>query len=233
MTVLVGRCPHFSHAESWNLQVDEWLKDFSLKEREEYSNVKALNANDVRKAVRSVSLFAHYLVHKALAQVGVDLNSVAYSRNDFGRPLYIGGVPLDASISHEQDCAAVAALRACSEHARVGIDLVNTSDKSFRQLEPFRELFRGEWDTIEQSPSRLPIFWAIKEAKSKALGNGLFADTAKTRAILLDTSLDLKGRQSVVVSVVDYLLERRGDLAPVAVKVSSLTNQFDVILEFS
>lgn len=119
---------------------------------------------------RKLKLLSLGLLQKALAENGHEnfrINELQYDKS--GRP-YFNGAVFDFSISHTDNCAAVA----FSENCRAGIDIERISEIDFSD---FTDFFTAEqWEEIYSSENPLQSFyrnWTIIESSAKADGRGL------------------------------------------------------------
>jgi 4'-phosphopantetheinyl transferase len=113
-------------------------------------------------------LFGKLLTLKGFEAMGlrVDLNNLKH--NSFGKP-YFENLP-DFNVTHSGNLVACA----LAIQGKVGLDAEALVHQEYKL---FKDIFRPEeWEQIESANEPMGIFysiWTIKEAITKAIGNGL------------------------------------------------------------
>jgi len=122
-----------------------------------------------RKEDRLIRMTAYYLLKQALeknGRLGYRLPDLQYTAE--GKPFFTG-TDFDFSISHTEQCAAVAI-----SDRRVGIDIEKVKTIDFND---FKNIFPGGvWNSINTSADKTGTFysyWTILESAVKADGRGL------------------------------------------------------------
>lgn len=128
---------------------------------------------------RAATLAGHSLLAEALKLHGLsrfDLYNIKYDK--YRRP-YIEG-DLDFNIAHTSGMA----ICAITNNGRIGVDIEKIRDFNINDC---KQIFSAEeWDEMNSLPNKLHEFyrlWTLKEAVTKADGQGFYVDPSKVVAI--------------------------------------------------
>ncbi|EUC65390.1 phosphopantetheinyl transferase [Rhizoctonia solani AG-3 Rhs1AP] len=167
------------------------------------------------------SLVGQLLPRYWLRQKQIDPGTIGFEATEHGKPIITQSlVPLTFNVTHDLDMVAIA----CGSGEPVGIDVMRVALPRRTSMNEFVE-FVSEQLTAKEKEAvgptagseatrlvRLYRMWTVKEAYTKALGEGLGYDFARIEYDVLDGKVTVDGKPPLGWEIVSFLLRHAADV---------------------
>ncbi|CEL58141.1 L-aminoadipate-semialdehyde dehydrogenase-phosphopantetheinyl transferase OS=Mus musculus GN=Aasdhppt PE=2 SV=1 [Rhizoctonia solani AG-1 IB] len=166
------------------------------------------------------SLIGQLLPRYWLRQKQVSLDVVRFEATEHGKPIIAQSpVPLTYNVTHDSDMVAIA----CGSGESVGIDLMRVALPRRTSMNEFvdfvsEQLTAREKEALDPRVGneatrllRLYRMWTVKEAYTKALGEGLGYDFARIEYDVLEGTVTVDGKPPSGWEIVSFLVRRIAD----------------------
>ncbi|QRV91258.1 4'-phosphopantetheinyl transferase superfamily [Ceratobasidium sp. AG-Ba] len=172
------------------------------------------------------SLLGHLLPRYWLTQKAVSLGQVKFGKTEYGKPMITSSpTPLSYNVTHDSDMVAIA----CEAGNPIGVDVMKVALPRNTKMHEFVEFVSDQLSAREKQilqpssgdePSRLLWLyrmWTVKEAYTKALGEGVGYDFARIEYDVLNQTVKVDGRVPLGWDIVSFLVPYQADTYVVSV----------------
>ncbi|KAF8708181.1 4'-phosphopantetheinyl transferase superfamily, partial [Rhizoctonia solani] len=179
-----------------------------------------INNQAVYKLVPKGSLIGQLLPRYWLRQKQIDTEMVKFEATEHGKPIITqSSVPLTYNVTHDSDMVAIA----CGAGEPVGIDVMKIALPRRTSMGEFIEFVSDQLTACEKEALhpragneatrllRLYRMWTIKEAYTKALGEGLGYDFARIEYDVLEGTVTVDGEPPSGWDIVSFLVQHATD----------------------
>ncbi|CAE6522174.1 unnamed protein product [Rhizoctonia solani] len=166
------------------------------------------------------SLIGQLLPRYWLRQKQIDLETVGFETTEHGKPIITQSpVPLTYNVTHDSDAVAIA----CGSGEPVGIDVMRVALPRRTSMNEFVEFVSEQLTAREKAALdpeagseatrllRLYRMWTVKEAYTKALGEGLGYDFARIEYDVLNEKVAVDGKPPSGWEIVSFLAKHATD----------------------
>ncbi|KAH7344559.1 4'-phosphopantetheinyl transferase superfamily [Rhizoctonia solani] len=166
------------------------------------------------------SLIGQLLPRYWLCQKQIDPATVGFETTEHGKPIITqSSVPLTYNVTHDSDMVAIA----CSSGEPVGIDVMKVALPRRTSMNEFVEFVSEQLTAREKEaldpragnePTRLLRLyrmWTVKEAYTKALGEGLGYDFARIEYDVLNRQVTVDGNPPSGWEIASFLVRHMTD----------------------
>ncbi|KAF8609515.1 4'-phosphopantetheinyl transferase [Ceratobasidium sp. AG-I] len=166
------------------------------------------------------SLIGQFLPRYWLTRKAIPLDQIAFGKTEHGKPLIIQSpAPMSYNVTHDSDMVAIA----CGTGNAVGIDTMRIALPRNTTMNEFVEFVSDQLTAREKAillptaadePTRLLRLyrmWTVKEAYTKALGEGLGYDFARIEYDVVNQVVTVDGKEPRDWEITSFLVQHLSD----------------------
>lgn len=166
------------------------------------------------------SLIGHLLPRYWLTRNQISLEQIRFGKTEHGKPLIIQSPePLTYNVTHDSDVVAIG----CGSGEAVGIDVMRVALPRKTTMDEFVDFVTEQLTEREKAQLgrnagdeatrllRLYRMWTVKEAYTKALGEGLGYDFARIEYDVLNGAVTVDGKVPQGWEIVSFVVRHASD----------------------